>query len=132
MIKKILATIAFVMVLFACATSPNIPTEPGVGYSHWKGAPGWASKDCIYGGFGLVDGFSFENEYGKFHALAIDVPDDGLDGECDVIVLLQERGYGERPQGYSGPLVVGLGTAPCDKFDELRKELGGQLDAELL
>lgn len=127
------ALVLFIIICFTALLALNgcngvnneiVPAEPGVGYSWWAEAPGWVSKDFIHDGWGLIDGFSYQPApEQKFHVLKIDRPDDGLDGECDSVVIVMESGFGTRKQGYSGPLVTVISTAECDEHEDIRRSV---------
>ena len=97
-----------------------IPTKPGVGYSWWKDAPSHTSRDCIEGNFGLIDGFIVKDGFSIVVVVKMDNPQDGLDGECDDIVIMVEAGSNNR-YGPGTPTYQVIGTAPCDQWDEIKK-----------
>lgn len=134
MLKRILSIFVGVFITLSCAgvVKNELPTEPNVGYCWWDGAPEWAAKDFILSGWGVIDGFTVRNEHGVFHAFVIDAPQDGLDGECDHIAIVQETDRTHERYGYTAPTVVVRGSAPCESWQELKKSVGGQLDAFLL
>ena len=121
--------LSFLIVIFgACSTvqQNTLPEKAGVGYSWWKEAPSWMAKDFVSGGFGLIDGFAFEYNMSDSWAIKVDTPKDpeGLDGKCDHIAFIQDSGEtGVRDQGYDGPLIRLIGSAPCEQWDEVRERI---------
>ena len=123
--KKLFLLLLAVLFALSCAGPQVLPTDPDVGYSWWEGAPAHTSKDCIDGGFGLMDGFIIKDKFSTVVVVKMDNPRDGLDGKCDDIVIMVEAGSNNR-HGPGTPTYQIIGTAPCESWDELKE---GMLNA---
>jgi hypothetical protein len=135
MIQKIIKILflTVLIVIFGCAGQQlnELPSSEGVGYSWWDQAPSWMAKDFINGNFGLMDGYEFEYNLSTHYTLKIDTPSDpeGLDGKCDVIVVVAETDHTSvRPGGYEGPLVRHVMDTECDNWDEMKSDILKQTD----
>ena len=108
-------TIILLALFLGCATVQTIPVDEGVGYSWWKDAPGYMSKDCIKSGYGLIDGFSWTEVEKTYFLIKIDNPGNGL-GSCDDVILVVEAGTSFR-HGAEHPTIVVLGVYACEDWD---------------
>jgi hypothetical protein len=115
--KRLIILILFTFIV-SCAATQEMPTEPGVGYSWWKDAPTWMSKDCIAEGFGLMDGVTWVEEQRAYYLIKIDNPSNGL-GSCDDLVLMVEDGVRFR-HGAEYPTIVVIDIFVCDAWEELK------------
>ena len=129
MFKKLIKIlcISAIIVIFGCMSAQQnvLPAKEGQGYSLCKEAPTWMAKDCIAGGYGLMDGVEFEDQMIMYWAIKMDTPDDpeGLDGKCDVVAILQDSGQTAERNGYIAPTVHVVGKMGCESWDELKDRL---------
>lgn len=111
--KQISLILIIALLFFGCAT---VPVERG-GYCEWDEAPSWMVKDMDGSGWGLIDGYGFEEGGNQYWALLLDSPDNGL-GECDYWALVVETSYDDR-YGETTPLVSVVTIGECWDWDEL-------------
>ena len=117
--KKLITLILLAFVL-SCATPQIVPTD-GTGYSWWKDAPSFMSKDCIDGGFGLMDGIAWTEDEFRYYFLKVDNPDNGL-GTCDDLVLMVEQGTSFR-HGGDYPTFTVIEVFECEHWEMMLKEI---------
>jgi hypothetical protein len=122
--RKLLSILASTLIIFfiACAISSEAisPENPSTkSYSIAKEAPDWMVKfyeEDSTGRYGLLDWFGWQMEGIQYHMIKTDVTmEDGiLDGKCDTIIFLHE---------HAPATCRTLGTAPCEKWDELKENI---------
>jgi len=117
----VLLIIIFLVVTFGCSTIPSSRVErtAGGGYNYWENAPDWVAADFVKADWGLLDGMQFIGEQGQMcYVIKIDMPP--TDGECDTISVVCESGAFDNRHGPDTPLVIGVGRAPCDSWDDIK------------
>jgi hypothetical protein len=124
MFKKLLIILASALIIFSCFN--EFPKDHS--YSIATHAPDWMQKDFTVdetGNFGLIDWFGWQDSGIQYHMMSMDYKDeDGkLDGICDTIVIMMESGHTDERYGPGTPLLVGIGTVPCEKWDEMTKRI---------
>jgi len=108
------------MLIFGCAAAPGEKFShiKGNGYCYWEDAPEWVAADFIGEGWGLLDGRQFIGDGGQMcYAVKVDKP--VTDGECDIVAVVCESGSFDDRHGPNTPLVIPVGSGPCDSWDKI-------------
>jgi hypothetical protein len=124
MLKKLLIILASALIIFSCFN--EFPKDHS--YSIATHAPDWMQKDFTVdetGNFGLIDWFGWQDSGIQYHMMSMDYKDEGgeLDGICDTIVIMMEYGDYDNRHGSPAPLLMGVTTVECEKWDEMTKRI---------